>query len=71
MKKDINLIKEKVKKIKPKKYMVMYGVSEKNQGDVDAIFEKYKNIFNKYGIELHLKTSLNHNHEGEKIDVLD
>lgn len=71
MKKNINLLKEKVKKIKSKKYMVMYGVSEKNKEDVNAIFEKYKMIFNKYGIELYLKTSLNHNHEGENIDVLD
>lgn len=63
MRKDTNLLKYKFKNIKHKKYVVMHGINKANCRDVETLFNKYRDKFERIGIGVYLRTSLNQKHE--------
>lgn len=63
MEKNIELLREKAKRIKEKKYILIQGVTDENREEIEKIFKVYKKEFNRLGIDAYLRICLNEKHE--------
>lgn len=63
MEKNINKLIEKSQNIKKRKYLMVKGITEANREDIEKIYMKYQEEFEKLGIKTYLRECLNMKHE--------